>query len=159
MDKKKLRLERATELRKRPVIEFAFLRWKAILNWAVLNKQNYRIYLPKMSAENLQLQLATRTQTLPMLMLWAAVTADGCRPLVFIDREVKINAEYYWENVLKTVLKRWADKHFNRTQHHRIQHLSSKNGLRKRFLALLLPHNGHQNLRISIRWTFAPQAF
>ena len=29
----------------------------------------------------------------------------GRSPLVFIDRRVKINAEYYRENVLKTVLK------------------------------------------------------
>ena len=45
-------------------------------------------------------------------MMCAAVTADGRSLLVFIDCEVKINAEYYGENVLKTVLKPLADKHF-----------------------------------------------
>lgn len=79
-----------------------------------VNKQNDRVYLPKRSAENLHLRLATRTQAPPMVMVWAAVTADGRSPLVFIDRGVKINAEYYRENVLKTVLKPWADKHFGR---------------------------------------------
>ena len=49
-----------------------------------------------------------------MVMVWAAVTADGRSPLVLIDREVKINEEYYWENVLKTELKSWVDKHFGR---------------------------------------------
>ena len=59
-----------------------------------VNKQNDRIYLPKISAENLHLRLATRTQALPMGMVWAAVMADGLSPLVFIDHGVKINDEY-----------------------------------------------------------------
>ena len=79
-----------------------------------MNKQYDRIYLPKKSAENLHLRLATRTQALPMVAMWAAVTADGRSPLVFINRGVKINAEYYRENVLKTVLERRADRHFGR---------------------------------------------
>ena len=45
-------------------------------------------------------------------MAWAAVTADGRSLLVFINRGVKIHAENYRENVLKTVLKPWADKYF-----------------------------------------------
>ena len=79
-----------------------------------LNKQNHRIYLPKMSAENLHLRLATTTQAPPMAILWTAVKADGRCPLVFIDRGDKLNAEYYRDNVLKRVLKPWADKHFDR---------------------------------------------
>ena len=57
--------------------------------------------------------------------VWAPVTADDRSSLVFIGRRVKINAEYYRENVLKTVLKPWADKYFDRrplvfqqAQHH-----------------------------------------
>ena len=63
-----------------------------------VNQQNYRIYLPKRSAENLQLRLATRTQASAMVMVWATITADGRNPLVFIDRGIKINDEYYREN-------------------------------------------------------------
>ena len=45
-----------------------------------------------------------------MAMVWAAVAASGRYPLVFIDRGIKINEEYYRENVLKTVFKPEADK-------------------------------------------------
>ena len=65
------------------------------------NNKNYRVYLPKWSA-----------QEPPMVIVWAAVTADGRFPPVFIDRGVKVNTEFYRENVLKAVLKPWADKHF-----------------------------------------------
>ena len=47
-------------------------------------------------------------------MVWASITADGLSPLIFIDRGIKIYAEYYRKNNLKTVLKPWADKHFLR---------------------------------------------
>ena len=77
-----------------------------------MNKQNDRIYLPKRSAENVQLRLATRTEAPPMVMVWTTVTADGCSPLIYIDRGVKTNAEYYRENVLKP----WAGKHFGVNQ-------------------------------------------
>ena len=47
-------------------------------------------------------------------MVWAALTADGRSPLVLIDRGIIINAEYYRENILESVLKPWARKHFGR---------------------------------------------
>ena len=47
-----------------------------------------------------------------MLRLWAAITADGRSPLVFIDRGIKINAEYYRENILEGAVKPWVRKHF-----------------------------------------------
>ena len=58
------------------------------------------------------------------VMLWAAITADGRSPLVLIDHGVKINAEYYRENILESALKPWA----LRTLHHRAQHAPPKNG-------------------------------
>ena len=73
-----------------------------------VNKQNDHVYLPKRSAANLQLRLATRTQALTMVMVWAALTADGRSLLVFIDRGVKVNPEYYRENMLEGALKPWA---------------------------------------------------
>ena len=60
-----------------------------------VNKQNDWIYLPKRLAENLHLRLAARTQVPPLVMVRDAVTANGRSPLVFSDRGVKINAEYY----------------------------------------------------------------
>ena len=106
-----------------------------------VNKQNDRFYLPKRSAENLHLRLATRTQAPAMVMVWAAVTADGRSPLVFINSGVKINAEYSRDNALKTLLKPRADKHFD------------QEWLKKEVPRFISTHNGHQNLRISIRWT------
>ena len=70
-----------------------------------VNKLNDQDYLPKGSAENLYLRLATRTRESPVVIAWTAVTADGRYPLVLIDHGVKVNAEYYRENVLKTVLQ------------------------------------------------------
>ena len=68
-----------------------------------VHKQNDQVYLPKRSVENLHQELKR-----------AAVTVDDRPPLIFINRGVNINAEYYRENVLKAVLKPWADKHFSR---------------------------------------------
>ena len=53
------------------------------------NKQNDWVYLPKRSAENLHLGLATRTQAPPLVMVWVAVNADGRSSLVFTDRGSK----------------------------------------------------------------------
>lgn len=75
-------------------------------------KQNDQVYIPDKLAENLQLQLASKNQTPQMLMVWAAITADGRSPLVFIDHGIKLNAKYYQETILKGVLTPWANKHF-----------------------------------------------
>ena len=77
-----------------------------------VNNEIDRVYLPKRSAENLPLRLATRTQAPAMVMVCAAITADGRSPLVFIDRNVKINVEFYRENMLQGALKPWTRKHF-----------------------------------------------
>ena len=66
------------------------------------------------SAENVHLRLATRTQALAMVIVWAAVIADGRYPLALSDRSIRINVEYYSENILEVVLKPWARKHFGR---------------------------------------------
>lgn len=116
--KKKVRLERAKELLRLhesgslPNLVFSDEAPFPIEQY--VNSQNDRIYLPERSAENLELRLAGRTQAPAMVMVWAAVTADGRSPLVFIERGVKINAEYYREKVLEGALKPWATKHFGR---------------------------------------------
>ena len=60
-------------------------------------------------------------------LAWAAITSDG----------IRINAEYYRENILEVVLNPWARNilsadlgHSNRTQH-----APHKNGYKIRFLA------------------------
>lgn len=115
---KKVRLEKAKELLRLAesgeLPNLVFSDEKPFVIQQFVNKQNDRVYLPERSAENLQLRLATRTQKPAMVMVWAAITADGRSPLVFIDRGVKINAQIYRENILEGVLKPWARKHFGR---------------------------------------------
>ena len=76
---KKVRLERAKDLLRLhesgQLPNLVFSDEKPFQSEQFVNKQNYQMYLPKRSAENLHLQLATRTQTPPMVMVWAAVTA------------------------------------------------------------------------------------
>ena len=49
------------------------------------------------------------------VMVWASICATGKTPLVFIDRNVKINATVYQQKVLKDVLEPWAANHFGQT--------------------------------------------
>ena len=127
---------------------------------------NDRVYLPKRSAENFHLRLATRTQAPAMVMVWTAITAEGCSTLVFIDRGVKINVECYRKNMLEGALQPGARKHFG----HRPWTLQQDSApshsaraiqewLKMRFLASFPAHNGHQNLRMMIRWTIVPGVF
>ena len=121
--------------RKCPVTEFGFSDEKQFQIEPFVNKQNNRGYMEKRSAENLQLRLATGTQAPPIVTVWAAATADDRFPLIFIDCGVKINAEYYREKVLRqycssaqTNISAADYGHSNRTQHHRTQLVSIKNG-------------------------------
>ena len=115
---KRVRLEQVKELLRlhesAQLPNLAFSDKKPFQIEQLVNKQNDRLYLPKRSVENLHMRMVTRTQTPPMVMVWAAVTANGRSLLVFIDHALKINAKYFWEDVLKIVLKLWAAKHFSR---------------------------------------------
>jgi hypothetical protein len=45
-------------------------------------------------------------------MVWGGICASGKTPLIFIERNVKINAKAYQNIILKGVLEPWAKKHF-----------------------------------------------
>uniref|UniRef100_A0A914UNG0 DDE_3 domain-containing protein n=1 Tax=Plectus sambesii TaxID=2011161 RepID=A0A914UNG0_9BILA len=45
-------------------------------------------------------------------MVWAGITATGKTPLVFVHRNVKINAVIYQQLILRNALDPWAKKHF-----------------------------------------------
>lgn len=77
-----------------------------------INKQNDRVYLAERSAENFSYRSATRQQGPAQVMVWAAVTADGRSPLVFMPSGIKVNAPLYRQTVLEAVLKPWAHNHF-----------------------------------------------
>lgn len=113
---KKVRLQRAKELlrlqKSNQLPNIVFSDEKNFTIEQYVNKQNDRVYLKERSNENLALRTATRTQAPPSVMVWAAVTADGRSPLVFLNRGVKVNANIYREYVLEGALKPWATKHF-----------------------------------------------
>lgn len=49
-----------------------------------------------------------------MVMIWAAIMASNRSLLVPIDRGIKINVDYFLENILQGVLKLSAHKSFSR---------------------------------------------
>ncbi|XP_033220925.1 uncharacterized protein LOC117175325 [Belonocnema kinseyi] len=69
----------------------------------LVNSQNDSVYLTDRSYENLSHRLATSRQHPKQIMVWAAVTADGRSPIVFIEPGVKVNAKYYREDILEVV--------------------------------------------------------
>jgi hypothetical protein len=50
-------------------------------------------------------------------MVWAAISRKGRLPLVFMDRGVKINAEYYKTEVLQRILLPEAKKSYGDEYH------------------------------------------
>lgn len=56
--------------------------------------------------------MAYRKQAPASVMVWAAVTAEGRSPLVFIDQGVKINQQLYRQKVLSRALMPWARNQF-----------------------------------------------
>lgn len=77
-----------------------------------VNKQNDRVWLECKSKDNLDQRIAMRKQAPASVMVWAAVTATGRSPLVFIEQEV--NQQIYREKILNDALLPWARKQFGR---------------------------------------------
>lgn len=117
---KKVRLERAKELlHLHECGEFPNIVFSDEKNFPIeqfINSQNDRVYLTERTYENLSLRMATRSNFPSQVMVWAAVTADGRSPVVFIEPGVKVNATYYRENILEGALEPWARKHFGRKE-------------------------------------------
>lgn len=74
-----------------------------------VNVQNDRIWSRKGEVKS---RVVTRRQGAASLMVWAAVTADGKSPLVFVDKGVKLNQENYRTSILESALLPWAQNHF-----------------------------------------------
>lgn len=69
------------------------------------NAQIVRVY--GLSFEDIPEHLRTvqRFQNASAVMVWAGISHNGKLPLVFIDRGVKINSDYYQKEVLEAQLK------------------------------------------------------
>lgn len=78
----------------------------------VVNNQNDRIWLRNKGRENSHHLLEARAQVPASVMVWAAVTANGRDPLVFLPQEVKMNVGVYRELVLEGCLRPSADHDF-----------------------------------------------
>uniref|UniRef100_A0A1I7TL85 DDE_3 domain-containing protein n=2 Tax=Caenorhabditis tropicalis TaxID=1561998 RepID=A0A1I7TL85_9PELO len=76
------------------------------------NRQNTRQLLSKDESKSPKRRLAYNKLFPKSVMVWAGLTAEGKAPLVFIDRNVKINSEVYQNLVLKDVLLPWVTSHF-----------------------------------------------
>lgn len=67
----------------------------------VLNKQNDRVYGACLRDIPADKRGVERFQNASAVMVWGAISNRGKLPLLFIDRGVKINKEYYLQHVIK----------------------------------------------------------
>ena len=75
----------------------------------VVNHQNDRIWASSSSTEG---RIVTRRQNPQSVMVWAAVTATGRSPLLFVPSGVKLNSQRYVTDILEGCLLPWANQHF-----------------------------------------------
>uniref|UniRef100_A0A8R1HI50 G_PROTEIN_RECEP_F1_2 domain-containing protein n=1 Tax=Caenorhabditis japonica TaxID=281687 RepID=A0A8R1HI50_CAEJA len=76
------------------------------------NRQNQRQLLSKGDSMSPKRRLAHNRLFPKSVMVWAGITATGKTPLVFIERNVKINSEVYQKIVLMDNLLPWVTQHF-----------------------------------------------
>uniref|UniRef100_A0A8R1IP00 HTH luxR-type domain-containing protein n=1 Tax=Caenorhabditis japonica TaxID=281687 RepID=A0A8R1IP00_CAEJA len=76
------------------------------------NRQNQRQLLSKDDSMSPKRRLAHNRLFPKSVMVWAGITATGKTPLVFIERNVKINSEVYQKIVLMDNLLPWVTQHF-----------------------------------------------
>ena len=77
-----------------------------------LNHQNNRIWSRDGSVEG---RRVIRHQNLLSVMVWAAITATGKSPLVFVPSGVKLNSQRYISDTLEAELLPLPHKHFDGT--------------------------------------------
>lgn len=76
------------------------------------NRQNRCQLLRKGQQKTAAAKTISRSHFPASVMVWAGICATGKTPLVFIPRNVKINAIEYQQRVLRDVLQPWATQHF-----------------------------------------------
>ena len=75
------------------------------------NSQNHRLLLKNKSLASRLVQKSLFPQS---VMVWGGICSTGKTPLVFINRNVKINATVYQNEILRAVLHPWALKHWRK---------------------------------------------
>ena len=75
-----------------------------------LNHQNDRVWSRDGSVDG---RRVGRSQNPVYAMMWAAITATGRSPLVFVPSIVKLSSQGYISDILKAELLPWTRKHFD----------------------------------------------
>jgi inhibitor of nuclear factor kappa-B kinase subunit alpha len=81
-----------------------------------LNKQNDRIYAASIEDIPEEMRTVPRFQSPSSFMVWAAVSAQGKFPLVFVERGVKVNGNYYQREILQKIVKPAGKRIFKNQQ-------------------------------------------
>lgn len=76
------------------------------------NRQNRRQLLRKGQQKTAAAKTIGCSHFPASVMVWAGICATGKTPLVFIERNIKINAASYQQRVLRDELEPWATDHF-----------------------------------------------
>ena len=74
-----------------------------------VNQKNDRVWA---SSSTIEGRIVTRRQNSQSVMVWAAVTATGRSPLLFVPMGVKLNSEWYISDILEGCLLPWAEQYF-----------------------------------------------
>ena len=74
-----------------------------------VNQKNDRVWASSSTTEG---RIVTRHQNPQSVMVWAAVTATGRSPPLFVPTGVKLNSERYVSDILEGCLLPWAKQHF-----------------------------------------------
>lgn len=76
------------------------------------NRQNHCQLLKKGQKKTTAAKIVSRSHFPASVMVWGGICETGKTPLIFIERNVKINAVSYQQRVLRDVLQPWAMQHF-----------------------------------------------
>lgn len=77
------------------------------------NKQNDRILSRNVCDANSKSRIVQKSAHAKSWLVWGGITFDGRTPLVFVKPGVKINQQFYQEEILEKILKPWAKKHYS----------------------------------------------
>ena len=80
------------------------------------NPQNDRVWSVSLNDIHSSERFVERKQGSKSIMVWAAVSIEGKWPLLFIDKGVKINSQYYLDTVLRDHVLRYAPMLFGNKQ-------------------------------------------
>ena len=109
-----MRLKRSREILKRiksgTLSNLVFTDEKKFDVQQSVNHQNDRVWTRNGLTNS---RRVTRRQNPSSVMVWAAITATGRSPFVFIPSGVKINSQRYISDILSSHLLPWAETHFN----------------------------------------------